>query len=488
MDELNHRIQEGKQEIYHFRLEEALRIFEQIQLDYPDKPHGFFYTAYIYAIYYSQDRTNRELDSLLQVNIRQAIHAGEKFKDSHPADPEAYYYLGVANGVEGIYHVLNSSYLKGYIHGRRAKNYLEESIQTDSTYYDSYLGLGIFHYYVDMLPGVVKFFAGILGFHGDREQGMNEIRITMERGNHFRVEAEFVYAVIRYFLEGDYQGGLFTFLKLHEYYPMNPAMTLLVGYHYRRHGQIRKARELFESVPEGYRDKLPQITVMKYYNLGVCYFRLNDFNRAEEYFNLLMDTTLRKSRYYQAALAYYKGILAGLQLRQKEADYYLSMIRKDEENQYWYNMSRLYLKYPFDSLMIRYIEADNLLYAFNFNEASRLIPKLAQQLEMTEKGHFHPDLPFLVKDLEARMNFQGGQVREAESIYRSFIDSLNEFDDEFQRAWIYIAYARVLRELREWDKSSEMLEKAGSTDDEYTRIIIEREKYILKNLKQSEKK
>ncbi|MBN2364988.1 MAG: DUF3808 domain-containing protein [Calditrichaeota bacterium] len=484
---LNGLIQQGKQKIYHFQLDEALEIFSRIQNEYPDKPHGFFYTSYLYAIFYSQDRTNRELDSLLLKTIKQATETGENYKQKYPKDPEAHYYLGVSNGVLGIYHVLNSNYLKGYIHGRRAKNHLEDAVEIDSTCYDAYLGLGIFHYYVDLLPGIVRFFAGILGFHGDRSKGMEEIGLTLRQGQFFRAEAEFVYAVIRYFLEGDYHGGLNTFLRLHRLYPMNPAMTLLIGYHYRRHGQIEKAKKLFESVREVFSEKLPQITVMKYYNLGVCYFRLNDFSRAEDYFNELLDTSLRKSPYYQAALAYYKGLLAGLNFRQKEADYFLSMIYKNRDTEYWYNMSRLFIRYPFDSLMVDYVIAENYLYTFNYQAASVQIPELIVRLEKLEAGSYHPDLPYLIKDLEARMNFQGGQVNEARGIYQSFIEKLNELDDDFQKAWIYIAYARVLRELKEWEKSEEMLKKADSTDDEYTRIIIEREKYILKNLRSNKK-
>ncbi len=485
--ELHQLLETGKKEIYHFRLDSALTIFRTVQEKYPDLPHGYFYTSYVNAIYYSQDLTNRDLDSLLKRTIRLAIEKGEKYKEIYPNSAEAYYYLGVSHGVLGIYHVLNSHYFKGYIHGRRAKNYLEDAIKIDSTYYDAYLGLGIFHYYVDLLPGVVRFFAGILGFHGDREQGMQEIKLTAQQGQFFRMEGEFVYAAIKYFLEGEYYSSVNTFLTLHRSYPENPALTLLVGYYYRRHGQIRTAEQYFNSVSESFTEKLPQITVMKFYNLGVCYFRMNDFAQSESFFTKLLDTTLRKSRYYQAAIAYYKGLLAGLDMRQKEADYYLGMIIKNEETQYWYYVSRMYIKFPFDSLMVAFIMADNDVYALNYQESARRVKSLAEELKKSSQIFHHPYLPYLVRDLEARFAFQRGEVQRAKEIYESFIDKLVGMNDEFQRAWIYIAYARVLREVKLWEKSSEMLDKAGATDDEYTRLIIEREKYILKHLKNNDK-
>jgi len=60
-------------------------------------------------------------------------------------------------------------------------------------------------------------------------------------------------------------------------------------------------------------------------------------------------------------------------------------------------------------------------------------------------------------------------------------------EDRFRRAWIYIDYQRCLRELKEYKLAEAMLKKAEDADDDYTRIIIEREKFILKKLLAQEK-
>jgi tetratricopeptide (TPR) repeat protein len=474
-------INRGKEEIYHFRLDSALAIFRQLQNEFPELPHGYFYESYITAIYYSQDRTNTALDSLLQRTVRLAVEKGESFRKNGGNQAEAAYYLGLSHGVLGIYHVINSSYLKGYIHGRRGKNLLEETIKIDSTYYDAYLGLGLFHYYVDLLPGVIKFFAGLLGFHGDREQGIKEILITARQGRYFNVEGDFSYAVIRYFLEGIYSSSLTTFERLYKLYPENPALSLLIGYHYRRFGRIEQAEKYFNSVSESFIEKLPQIIVMKYYNLGVCYYRLNNFAEAEKYFDRLLDTSLRKSQYYQAAIAFYKGMLSGISADQLLADHYFGMIRYNQETQYWYYISRFYARYPFDQFMRDYLVAENNVYSFNSVKAARDIDTLIKGVKKNKRSLLNPDLIFLIKDLEARLAFRQGHVLKSRQLFESFINDLKDFHDDFQRAWILIGYARVLRESREWQAASTALEQARATDDEYTRLIIEREKYILKN-------
>jgi tetratricopeptide (TPR) repeat protein len=471
----------GRKEIYHFRFEKALKVFLTIQQKYPDFPHGYFYESYITAILFSQDKTNQYLDSLLHETVRTAVKIGERYKNSHSDDPEANYYLGISHGVLGIYHVLNKNYFKGYLNGRKGKKYLEKTVELDSAYYDAYLGLGIFHYYVDLLPGVIKFFAGILGFHGNREEGIKEIYLTANRGKFLNVEADFTHATIRYFLEGAKYEGLLRFKSLRKKYPENPALTLMVGYYYRRHGQIKTALNYFSDVSEKFTGTLPQITVMKWYNMGVCNFRMNDFQQAEFYFNKIMNHKLRKTKYYQAALAYYKGLLAGIRMDQELSHRYMSMIFKNKETEYWYNISRLYVRYPIDSLMINFIIANNNVFTASFYSANIQVSGLVHLLDKEEFRKNKSHMLFLIRDLEARLAFRQGRIQVAAKLYENFIQDIDDFQDKFHRAWMYIGFARVLREMKSWEASRIMLEKATRVSDEYTRLIIERERFILKN-------
>ena len=65
----------------------------------------------------------------------------------------------------------------------RGKNYLEDVVEKDPTYYDAYLGLGIYHYLADILPKFVKILSFVLGVEGDRDKGIVELNIAAEKGN-----------------------------------------------------------------------------------------------------------------------------------------------------------------------------------------------------------------------------------------------------------------------------------------------------------------
>lgn len=477
--ELFRLVDKGKQQIYNFHLDDALTTFRQMQDRYPNYPHGYFYESYITAILFSQDRTNSRLDSLLQAVVNDAIEIAEKYKKITSESPEALYYLGVSYGIRGIYYVVNRNYIGGYIYGKRAKNYLEKTVEVDSTYYDAYVGLGIFHYYVDLMPGIVKFLAGLLGFHGDKEQGMKEIQLTMEKGRFFKMEAEFVYAFFRYFLEGDEKTGVNIFFSLKEQYPDNPALTLLIGYHHRLKGQVRKAIEYFSTVPDSFSTTLPQFTVIKYYNTAVCYFRLNQLQKAEQTLDEIIYRHIGKSQYYQAALSYYKGLLTDLEFNRSQAEYFYNMIPGSRETRYWKNISRLHREYKMDSLMYKYILTDNNVFTGNLTLAEKQTEHLSNRLNLAEEKSTVPFLKYLVMDLQGQLAHKRKNYKEAALIYENFSDKMDNIEDEFRRAWVYIHHARVRIKLKEWDKAATLLEKASITDDEYTNFILEKERFIV---------
>jgi len=99
----------------------------------------------------------------------------------------------------------------------------------------------------------------------------------------------------------------------------------------------------------------------------------------------------------------------------------------------------------------------------------------------------HQFFIYMVKDLQARLAFREGKIIEASKLYKEFIEQVRLIEDEFQRAWIYIQYARVLRELKDWQNAEKYLNKASDCDDEYTNLIIDRERFIIKQLKGNQK-
>ena len=78
--------------------------------------------------------------------------------------------------------------MNAYFLGRRGNALLRKAIEFDPKLYDAYMGLGIYDYFTDTLPGVQGVLAALL-IHGDKHRGLKELQWAIDKGNHARIEA-----------------------------------------------------------------------------------------------------------------------------------------------------------------------------------------------------------------------------------------------------------------------------------------------------------
>ncbi len=240
-------------------------------------------------------------------------------------------------------------------------------------------------------------------------------------------------------------------------------------------------------VPDSLITVLPQIVDIKYYNLAVSHYDMNRFGKADSLFSELIQLPTRKSLYYQSAIKFYKGIMAALSFNRDTAVYYLSNIFRHNKTKYWYYKAQMHLKYPMDSLMHKQIYAQNLLYSRQFEKSLHKAKELKSLLDSGAKSR-NPDIPFLIIDLLAENYYYQKDYRLAKQLYDEIASNLGEIEDDFERSWIHIHYARCLRKTGNYEYAEQMLDEAKDLDEDFTRLIIEREKFILSQAKQRDEK
>lgn len=105
----------------------------------------------------------------------------EKFEDSKFNTENKFYYGSIYAYLGRIYGI-DGSWWSAFKSGMKAKNIMEEILQSDPQFYDAYLVLGMLHYYADRLSGVTGFIAGVLGMSGDRDKGLAYLNSAYEKG------------------------------------------------------------------------------------------------------------------------------------------------------------------------------------------------------------------------------------------------------------------------------------------------------------------
>ncbi|HID38369.1 MAG TPA: hypothetical protein EYP36_02500 [Calditrichaeota bacterium] len=159
-------IQRGVNLTLNMRFEKAIALFDSIIQEYPQDPAGYFLKSAVYFWMYTQDVRMADVGTLFETISKTGIEVAENRLDENENDLDAKFYLGAIYGNLGRYYIMNSSWIKAYWYGSEGKDLLKEIIESNPEYYNAYLGLGIYHYYADILPGVIKVLSYILGIKG----------------------------------------------------------------------------------------------------------------------------------------------------------------------------------------------------------------------------------------------------------------------------------------------------------------------------------
>ena len=155
----------------------------------------------------------------------------------------------------------------------------------------------------------------------------------------------------------------------------------------------------------------------------------------------------------------------------------LSRIEKEKKTKFWYWRSRMPLEYPADSLTYRYYVANNLLGSRQFVRSMREAKAIKAEID-SGAVPVNPNLKYMVLDLIGRNYYYTRKYEKAREYFQLIAPDFNKVKDKFTRSWIRIHYGRCLRTLDDFDEAEKMFNKAKDLDDDFTKIIVQREKFI----------
>jgi tetratricopeptide (TPR) repeat protein len=191
--EMDRLVMAGVDAIYRMDFDAADAAAKQAMTLNPDYPHAYLGAAatdfirYIYGPAQADDRLVRSFESKTET----AIVVAEKWMKTHPDDADVLLVLGSGYGIRARLALERHQYLKGWTNGSRSMKYIRASIKADPQEYDSYLGLGMFDYYVDTIPRFAGWLAKIM-LGGNRARGLQELAVTSEKGHFARTAAQLI--------------------------------------------------------------------------------------------------------------------------------------------------------------------------------------------------------------------------------------------------------------------------------------------------------
>ncbi|HEV2493510.1 MAG TPA: hypothetical protein VG204_10635 [Terriglobia bacterium] len=223
----------------------AIESFHQIQRADPQSPLGYLFEADAtwWKIYLTTGNlvdpdvfdvtrsSTSPYDAHFEDLVNIAIRKASRRVEAHQDEARNLLYEGMAYGLRGRFYGLRDSDLPTARAGKRMRALLLKAVGQDPNLNDAYLGLGIYNYFVDTLPTIVKLLRFLIALPGgDRQTGLEQLRRAAEKGELVRDEARFYLA--KDFSrpnERQYAQSLELFKGLVHDYPQNMLWVLVEG-------------------------------------------------------------------------------------------------------------------------------------------------------------------------------------------------------------------------------------------------------------------
>ncbi len=249
------------------------------------------------------DVIDPEVDRSFRQYIAQAQTKAQTLLNRLPNDPDALYFLGAVYGVLAGYEASAARKFMGALrNGSRCRELHQRVIKLRPDYYDAFLSIGLYHYVVGSLPAFVRFLVAIGGIHGDKEQGIRELHLVVEKGLYNGDDAA-VMLLAAYQREGRPQDAVSLLQELNAKYPKNYLLRLELASTLSRLQHANEAYAIFEEL---LRANTRQAEDLTRYQYSEALFANRDYQRAAEQF-----LAVTKTPGAEASLVTYALLRAG---------------------------------------------------------------------------------------------------------------------------------------------------------------------------------
>jgi hypothetical protein len=192
--------------------------------------------------------------------LEKAQSLADQRAKSDPKDKEALYWAGVTHGTRATYHfTLRKEYMPALRESTNALKIHRSLLELDPNYVDAYLIVGMNNYIVGSLPWYVKVLASLSGRHGDRAEGIKQVKRVTWEGNYAREDARLMLAVL-YEREKMYREALLVYEEMARAHPRNFLLPGEIAILYGLLNEWDKAAEVNESILQRYRTSQPGYT------------------------------------------------------------------------------------------------------------------------------------------------------------------------------------------------------------------------------------
>jgi len=288
--ELAKRIQRGIDDIYKMEFDDCEQTFRDLLKSYPGLPYAYFglATASWARFEYQEEESSLARHDEFERRIKDAIVHGNAWVKAHPEDADGLVCVSGMYGMRARLSLMLHSWVFAYLDGRSALKLIERAQKADPAEYDAYTGLGMWDYYADTLPKIIKALGRIVAIHGDAKRGIQRLKLAADRGEHTSTAAKLILIELMQDRTTPYydpEQGLKMIREVRARFPMNPLfqfVEIIYLYEARRPNEAAlQAQDFLQGIKEGRRFYEARYAPRGYVGLAAAYCMMRDFDKAE---------------------------------------------------------------------------------------------------------------------------------------------------------------------------------------------------------------
>lgn len=233
----------GFQLLYNLDFNGAHSIFTGWEQSHPDDPLGptfdaagllfseFHRLGVLEAQFFEldkrfEDRPKLTPDPAVRDRFNAAVQKADALAKTRltkdPKDKDALFALTLANGLQADYAALIDKHNLASLHyTKAAAGWGEQTLAVDPKCYDAHIAGGVSKYIIGSMSAPVRWLVRLGGVSGDKQQGIQELKLVADRGHYLAPFANVLLA-IAYVREHDKQHAMELLASLRNQYPANP--------------------------------------------------------------------------------------------------------------------------------------------------------------------------------------------------------------------------------------------------------------------------
>jgi hypothetical protein len=367
-------ILKGLDATFKFDFKKSDKIFDRLITSYPGAAFGYHYKSIQYLWKFLDNKNNSDLVKFFMLSDS-VINRAYNVLSAEKQDAFTYYILGSTYSFRTMAFARQERYMDVVFSAKESKANLDAAIYLDSTFYDAYMGTGLFNFMIAQTPPALKWAMHISGITGDKVIGLKYLKLAAERGNYSKVESQFYLSQILSEFYGEYKESEKILKNLLAKYPKNLLFNYSMASLYVSQSRLAEADKILNKIKTIKDTSFNQlIRYSKLLSGDILYYK-NDFKTAIPYYETFIKDS--SETHFRGITAFRLGLCYSFLNDTLNAHKYFEMCDEGntdiDDDRFAKYMGSIFVKnYP-DSIRLKLYFIKNLISSGSYKKALDLL-------------------------------------------------------------------------------------------------------------------